>query len=259
MNRNLNKYALLSCLVLTGMGWSPHLLACLERPANPPDVWVYGDPCEDEFITFVIHDYTTFAADPTHFCDCALNMPLFLGTVTGVDIVLADTLEPLPGFSFDFNPDTGNAYQGIASAGAGGQWMGFSSGLDQVVDQGIEVDLVYTLVPFRQEIQCDQWLNAVRDFYSPDRPAIATGGGDESGAPSDHITIVPVGELQFRPAISRQDCVKPPAGLAAWWPLDEVFGTTAEDIEAGARRHAPKRALAGNRQSGGGPQFRRSG
>lgn len=189
VNNRLLSALMLGSFFLT-LGAPGRVLACLETPANPPDVWISGDACLDGGITVVIHDYSTFAASDD-YCACALNIPLLLGTVSSAEIVHSVTGAVLSDFDFTPNPN--------ANFSASPDWQGFSAEVSSVV-AGQPVDLRFTLAPGDQ-VRCEDLAQQTADLLGLGGDAIGTGGADENGVPSHHVGVLPAGSIEIRNSV----------------------------------------------------------
>ena len=160
--------------------------ACVQVPANPPDITITGDPCADGFLTVTLHDYSTFAAS-NDFCACALNLPLLIGQVIAAEII--DTSTGLPVSQFDFTSNQSSVFGGSP------HWQGFSSAVSSVVG-GLAVDLRFRVVPSKKTPCQDLAADVVGALENPTGPGVAgTAGADEMGVPNHHIGIVSAGHI----------------------------------------------------------------
>ncbi len=186
---SLSKASAASFLCFLGL-WSSPSQACVEWPTNPPEMTVEGDACQDGFLTVTLHDYSTFAASGD-FCACALNLPLGVGEVQSAQIVNATTGLPLSNFNFAAN---GGVDFGSSS---GEQWQGFLAAVGLAVG-GIEVDLVFTVIPARGDGQgqpCETFDDVLQTALEdpPGGVIIGTGGADADGTPNHHVAVLPGG------------------------------------------------------------------
>lgn len=172
--------------------WSSPSEACVEWPTNPPEMTVEGDVCDDGFLTVTLHDYSTFAASGDH-CACALNLPLSVGEVQSAQIVNAATGLPLANYNFaaDGGVDFGSTN--------GEQWQGFLAGVALAVG-GVEVDLVFTVVPAKREGQgapCEDFEDILQTALEdpPGGVIVGTGGATPDGTPDHHVAVLPGGDV----------------------------------------------------------------
>lgn len=166
-------------------------LACLETPAHPPQVTITGDACTGP-LEVRLHDYSTFAASGD-FCGCALNIPLFLGTVLSASIVESGTSTPVASFNFASDPNV--------AFNPPGDWQGFKSAVASVVG-GINVDLVFTVQA--KEVRCEDFAETLAgSLRDPANGVVAgTGGTAKDGTPNHHVVVVPAGPVSVSPTLA---------------------------------------------------------
>jgi len=164
--------------------------ACLELPATPPDMNIETcnsfpqlDPFADYTILRLLN-YSTYGANTNEFCACAINLPFQFGVVDSAAIVFSGTNTLVQGWDFSSDPDTGFGPSGAA-------WQGFSSAVSQTIPAGLEVDVVFIIsafcediIPsFQENICCeDEGFNLLNWFEFGDG-LIGTDGANPDGSP----------------------------------------------------------------------------
>jgi len=116
--------------------------ACTQPPPDTPSVTLQRYSPTTACI--IIYRYTSFGADSTNFCGCALNS---VNPIISVDAVLiTDTNNvPIPGFPFVFNPNTGPSFNSHQP----GNWKGFFSDIQQLIPSNIplKIQIMVTIPP----------------------------------------------------------------------------------------------------------------
>ena len=152
-------------------------LACLELPHDPPptEVYCFGEVNGVEQVKVVLPHYTTFA-ESEGYCACALNIPIQFGTVHSAQIVDATTQIPFAGFSFSPNANSGNGFP--SNPPNSPQWQGFSSQVQQTINGGLDVDIVFYVTSHGdRKVKCDDVVN----YLSNAEELAATDAADENG------------------------------------------------------------------------------
>ncbi len=172
--------------------------ACLEIPTNPPDVLVIDTDINDPFsiVEVIIEDYTTYGGTPGDYCACALNLPATYGQVTTATIVYANSYNPLPGWSFAFNPLTGPGFGGNNP----NDWQGFSSAVSEAIASGVEVDIIFEVFPGGINTLTERAATYAEDIknYLETAPfVIGTSGADNQGIPDTgaHFSTMPANSV----------------------------------------------------------------
>lgn len=201
-------------------------LACFYDPPPQPEIWVTGDinasNCYDLPMTVTMHDYTTFAASGD-YCACALKLPLNFGTVVSAEIVYAGTQIPLSAFNFFPSPPT--VFDPTPD------WNGFLAAVDTAVES-VSVDLRFQII-MKTDDTCSNALDQLKNYWETQGVIAGTGGSDPSGIPGHHVHLTTDADINFTnvDTMFSLTCIPAPAGLAAWWPLDEVHANSTPDIE----------------------------
>ena len=160
-------------------------LACSNAPPAPPPAWVIWHSSNHVWIIF--HKYTTFGSQPGQFCSCGLNIVSSIGTVDSVQFFNSETNKPVPGFSFKNNDVTASGFNEQEP----GNWSGFSSSLDQEVEEGTPIDIRFS-VTLKEGVTPSQLTNALSNGF------IGTAEANNTGFPESHISVEPPGKIMVR-------------------------------------------------------------
>ncbi|MEL6986997.1 MAG: T9SS type A sorting domain-containing protein, partial [Bacteroidota bacterium] len=176
--------------------------ACFEIPTNPPDWELEEDPFDIFVAKLTILNYTTYGADTSHYCACAMNIPFQFGFPDNPRIIEASTGLPLPGFNFGYNFVTTDSLNNFLNptGNFNEQWTGFWSDVSAAVATGIEVNLVFDIFLGEPSGRgnANPFLDDLANYLDTASQAYVTSGADALGNPEtsgagNHFHVGPLG------------------------------------------------------------------
>lgn len=186
--------ALIATLLVAG-AWSP-VWACSSAPPQPPPIIIEPIPSPIDLpkVRVIVQNYTTFGAAPNENCACGLNVPLTLGTVESVQVFYAGTDVPVPGWEFSpFENDTSNEPYDPGFE-PGNFWQNFSSAVSEEIPPNLPIDFVFVVCATNSNNSAQFGLN-MEVYLENAEVTVGTAGADPNGVPSEHIEVVPAGEV----------------------------------------------------------------
>ena len=207
--------------------------ACFEIPPNAPDWTIEQDPFDQYYAKLTLLNYTSYGADTSNYCACAINMPFQFGFPNSATIINVATGLPLEGFDFDYNftctDSLNNLFQPANFYTE--YWNGFWSDVTIAIGSGVELNLEFELfVGLPQRTPGFGIFDEFVNFLDTASRVVVTTGADENGnpetqgAPIDHYSVNPLGTQIALPVELESFSVRPKGNgnQINWRTLTEI-------------------------------------